>query len=182
MQKCQWHVLSVADLFERHLQFRLTPQTSKEELIEVAGRHRIDVSRAVDFDEVFFFLFLEKIEPELKNYDCLFLHSYPPSQAALARLTSEGWGDRFEFYIRGLEIANAFNELNDPKVQRVRSQEDLDKKAHHGRMPIGLDEEFFQYLEGGMPPSCGIALGLERLFMALHGYKSIEEFRLFVKK
>jgi lysyl-tRNA synthetase class 2 len=175
----EWITLSVADLFQKYLQFTLTPKTKMEELIELAMQLGVNVDKSVDFDDVFFYLFLDKIEPQLKNYDCLFLHSYPPSQAALARLTKEGWGDRFEFYIRGLEIANSFNELNDPKIQWQRTQKDLAKKQMLGRVPVGIDEEFFSSLKGGMPPSCGIALGLDRLFMALMGYKNICEFRLF---
>lgn len=177
----QWSHLSMADLFKKYLNFELKPDTTVEELVALAQKAQVDVSRAVDFDEVFFFLFLEKIEPHLKDYDCLFLHGYPPSQAALARLTPGGWGDRFEFYIRGLEIANAFNELNDPNIQRQRSQEDLEKKQIYGKAEISLDGEFFRGLEGGMPPSCGIALGLDRLFMALHNVKDIRAFRLFPK-
>ncbi len=177
----QWSQYSVSDLFERYLNFELKPSTTAAELKSLAERVHVDVSRASDFDEIFFFLFLEKIEPHLKNYDCLFLHSYPPSQAALARLTPTGWGDRFEFYIKGLEIANAFNELNDPKIQRQRSQEDLEKKQLYGKLPISMDEDFFRHLEGGMPPSCGIALGLDRLFMALNDIADIRDLRLFPK-
>lgn len=175
----QWITLSVADLFKEYLQFELRPDTKMNELTELARRHQVNVSSAVDFDDVFFYLFVEKIEPYLKNYECLFLHSYPPSQAALARLTADGWGDRFEFYIKGLEIANAFNELNNPEVQRLRSREDLEKKRLHGRKSINLDEDFFTHLDRGMPPSCGIALGLDRLFMAIKDYRDIQDFRLF---
>lgn len=177
-----WVHKSMAELFRQYLDFELHPLTTMTDLIELACSHDVDVSSATDFDDAFFFLFLEKIEPQLKNYDCLFLHSYPPSQAALARLNSEGWGDRFEFYIRGMEVANAFNELNNPRLQRLRSLEDLEKKKLHGRSPIELDEEFFVHLEGGMPPSCGIALGLERLFMGIHNIEQIECFRLFHAK
>lgn len=174
-----WVRLSVADLFQKYLDFNLRPQSSESDLIKVAQQHKVEVDESMDFDEIFFRLFLEKIEPRLHELGSLFLHSYPPSQAALARLTSDGWGDRFEVYINGIEIANAFNELNDPVIQRERSNEDLDKKLKYGKTPISLDEEFFKSLESGMPPSCGIALGLERLFMVTHEYKDINEFSLF---
>lgn len=174
-----WHEMSVADLFKAHLDFEIRPTTSMDELRSLASKVGVDVDAAEDFDDVFFFLFLEKIEPQLQNYGQLFLHSYPPSQAALSRLTAEGWGDRFEFYYNGIEIANAFNELNNPKVQRQRSLEDFAKKEKLGKSAIGWDEEFYRCLEAGMPPSCGIALGLDRLFMVLHNLSTINEFRLF---
>ncbi|RYZ77811.1 MAG: EF-P lysine aminoacylase GenX, partial [Proteobacteria bacterium] len=100
-------------------------------------------------------------------------------QAALARLTEDGWGDRFEVYWQGLEIANAFHELNDPNVQRERFAEDLLKKKKMNKELIPVDEEFLQCLEAGMPPSAGIALGLERLFMAMTGFTQIADTRLF---
>lgn len=174
-----WMSMSIAELFQKYLAFDLKPTTTMEELVALAARHQVEVSAAVDFDEVFYFLFLEKIEPRLKEFPCLFIHSYPPSQAALARLTSAGWGDRFEFYINGIEIANAFSELNNPVEQRVRAQEDLEKKKIYGKVPVPLDEDFFFHLEQGMPPASGIALGVDRLFMVLNGYSEITEFRLF---
>ncbi|MBO9668848.1 MAG: EF-P lysine aminoacylase GenX, partial [Bdellovibrio sp.] len=100
---------------------------------------------------------------------------------ALARLTEDGWGDRFEAYWKGLELANAFHELNDPKIQKLRSEEDLQKKAEAGKEMISLDQEFFECLEAGMPPSGGIALGVERLFMALTGVRKIRELSVFPK-
>lgn len=174
-----WTSLSVSELFKIILGFDLRPDSSHKELIDLAQKHQIDVSSSTDFDEAFYFIFLEKIEPQLKKWKFLFVHSYPPSQAALARLTPEGWGDRFEFYIDGIEIANAFGELNNPVEQRARSAEDIQKKIHYGKVPVSLDEDFFQHLERGLPPSSGIALGLERLFMVLFGYKGIDQFRLF---
>jgi lysyl-tRNA synthetase class 2 len=78
-----------------------------------------------------------------------------------------------------MELANAFHELNDPAIQRLRSQEDLDKKREAGKEMILLDEEFFQCLDAGLPPSGGIALGVERLFMALKGISQISDLRVF---
>lgn len=178
-QPSEWVDISVAELFQQYLKFNLRPSTTMKELMELAASHQLDAASAVDFDEVFYFLFLEKIEPRLKEYPYLFVHSYPPSQAALARLTDAGWGDRFELYINGVEIANAFCELNNPLEQRARALEDLNKKKNYRRNPVPLDEDFFLHLEKGMPPASGIALGVDRLFMVLKGYSEIKEFRLF---
>jgi lysyl-tRNA synthetase class 2 len=170
---------SLAQLFLQHCDFSLTPSTSGEELHELCQRLRIETGSAWDFDDLFFFLFLEKIEPRLGGEGPLFVENYPPSQAALARLTTEGWGDRFEFYWQGLEIANAFHELNDPVIQRQRFEQDLAKKAELGKPSVPLDLDFLESLETGLPPSAGIALGLERLFMVLMDRQDISELRLF---
>lgn len=170
---------SVAELFKIHCDFSLTPQTTKAELKALAEKLNVDVHSAESIDDFFFLIFMEKIESQLNPDEMIFVEKYPPYQAALARLTEDGWGDRFEVYWQGYELANAFHELNDPAVQRLRSQEDLDKKRELKKEPVRLDEEFFQCLDAGMPPSGGIALGVERLFMALTGISRISDLRLF---
>ena len=78
-----------------------------------------------------------------------------------------------------MELANAFHELNDPEEQALRFQEDLDKKKKLGKEIPSLDPDFMQALRSGMPPTSGIALGLERLFMAIYGIKNIKDLKVF---
>lgn len=172
-------VVTVAQLFAQHVGIELTPTTTARDLSGACARLGLVPPRDSDFDDLFFFLFLEKIESKLDPAELVFVCDYPPSQAALARLTAEGWGDRFEMYWKGLELANAFHELNDPKIQRQRANDDLEKKKKLGLREVPLDSEFFTSLESGMPPSAGIALGLERLVMALFDLKQISDVRPF---
>jgi lysyl-tRNA synthetase class 2 len=167
--------LSMADLFKKYLQFELKPNTRASELLSLAAKLNLQAGSDWDFDDIFYLLYIEKIEPRLGEFEFLILEKYPPSQAALARLTSEGWGERFEFYINGVEIANAFHELNDPQIQRLRFEEDLAKKKKYGKRNIPLDENFLLHLEQGMPPAAGIALGLERLFMICAKIRDIQQ-------
>ncbi len=173
---------SVADLFKKYCDFDLTPLTTAEELNALAARLQVDVHSAESIDDLFFLIFMEKIESRLESQDLIFVEKYPPYQAALARLTKDGWGDRFEVYWQGYELANAFHELNHPEIQRLRSIEDLDKKTRMQKEEIGLDQEFFDCLDAGMPPSGGIALGVERLFMCLFGIADIRELKIFPLK
>lgn len=173
---------SVADLFKKYCSFELTPHTTAEQLKDLANRLQVDVHSAESIDDLFFLIFMEKIESQLDGEDLIFVEKYPPYQAALARLTEDGWGDRFEVYWQGYELANAFHELNHPAIQRLRSEQDLDKKRQMHKEEIGLDQEFFDCLEAGMPPSGGIALGVERLFMCLFGIAEISELKLFPLK
>ena len=181
---------SLRDLFGEFCGFHLKPETEAHELAELAHRLGLQLGSGgeqdLSFDDLFYFLFLEKIETKLEAWGPLYVEKYPPSQAALARLTTDGWGDRFEFYWQGFEIANAFHELNDPALQRQRAQEDLAKKVEVNKLAVSLDEEFFEALEGGMPPSAGIALGLERLFLAIKYFDrqkpDLGRLRLFPKK
>lgn len=170
---------SVADLFKIHCGFDFKPSTQIPELKALADSLQVDVRSAETIDDYFFLIFMEKIESQLPADHLVFVTDYPPYQAALARLTDFGWGDRFEVYWKGLELGNAFHELNDPKIQRLRSQEDIEKKAQMKKEMIDLDEEFFQCLEAGMPPSGGIAMGVERLFMALFDIADISQVQTF---
>lgn len=178
----QLQSISMAQLWKKYLDFELRPSTSLEQLKTLALNKGLPIDSTDSWDDVFHRLFIEHIEPNLKNEGpVFFLEKYPPSQAALARLTEDGWGDRFELYIHGVEIANAFYELNDPQVQRQRSKYDQDEKRRLGKEVQELDEEFFQALESGMPPAAGIALGLERLFMVLFGYQELKQIRVFTE-
>jgi len=173
-------VRTVAELFQEHCHFTLTTTTSIEELRELAQRWKIDVASATNIDDFFFLIFNEKIESQFNPEDLVFVCKYPPYQAALSRLDEEGWGQRFEVYWRGLELGNAFHELNDPILQRHRFGEDLSKKALQGKEVPPLDSEFLESLDFGMAPAAGIAMGVERLYMALFNKKNIKSARLFV--
>lgn len=158
---------TVFELFKTYCDFDLKPETSLGELKELADRLAIDVTAATCIDDYFYLIFIDKIENKWPQ-DCLvFVEKYPPYQAALARLGGDGWAERFEVYWRGFELGNAFYELNDPVIQRQRALEDLEKKKAQGKTQINLDDNFFSALEFGLPPSSGIAMGLERLYMAL---------------
>lgn len=166
---------TVAELFLKHCQFELRPHTTMEELRELALKLEVDVQSAQTIDDFFYLIFMEKIENRWPQDRLVFVEKYPPYQAALARIGADGWAERFEVYWKGLELANAFHELNDPDLQRLRATEDVQKKVSAGKKELPLDESFFSALDFGLPPSAGIALGLERLYMALTDAKNINQ-------
>jgi len=170
---------TMAELFQKHLEFLLTPTTTKTELVQLCQSQNLNYRPDDDWNDLFYLVFLEKIEPYLNGDSPVILRDYPPSQAALARLTPEGWADRFELYWKGFELANAFHELNDPKEQHRRFLQEIDEKKRLGKKVVPIDKEFLQALAHGMPPSAGVALGLDRLFMALYGIKDIRKTRAF---
>lgn len=175
----QSRTVTIAQLFQQFFAFDLRPSTTREELADLAQKKDLRISPDDSWDDVFFRLFVDFIEPNLDSKIPLFVEKYPPSQAALARLTADGWGDRFEVYWRGFEIANAYHELNDPVIQRERTVEDLRQRKTLGRVDVPMDLEFFSALESGIPPSAGIALGLERLFLAIRNENSLSSLRFF---
>lgn len=84
--------------------------------------------------------------------------------------------DRFELYVAGMEVANAYSELNDPIEQKLRLQEEIKDEVASGRC---LDEDFIEALEYGMPPTGGLGIGIDRLCMLLLDQPSIRDVILF---
>ena len=132
------------------------------------------------YDEVFFKIFLEAVEPRLGDVQPTLLYDYPASMGALARLKPEDprWAERFELYVAGLELANAFSELVDPVEQRKRFESEGRLRAALQRPSYPLDEELLEALSR-MPPSAGIALGVDRLVMLFCDTPRIQEVLAF---
>jgi lysyl-tRNA synthetase class 2 len=166
---------TMSDLFKQYCHFEFTPTTTTEELRKLAHHLKVDVESAKSIDDYFYLIFMDKIENQWPKDRLVFVEKYPPYQAALARIGNDGWAERFEVYWRGLELGNAFHELNNPVLQRERAHEDLAKKRELGKKEIQLDEEFFAALDYGLPPAAGIAVGLERLYMALFKISEIHK-------
>ena len=127
------------------------------------------------FDE----LMVTKIEPELGNGKLTFLCDYPANRASLARLRADdpSVAERWELYIAGIELANAFGELTDAKEQRERFQAALKFRAAAGMHTYPEPVEFFAALERGLPESSGSAMGLDRLTMVMCGATDIADVR-----
>jgi lysyl-tRNA synthetase class 2 len=131
-----------------------------------------------DWEDLFFRLLLERIEPHLGRDHPTFLTHWPAAQAALARRdpADPRVALRFELFVCGLELANAFQELTDPSEQRIRFEADRARRhAINGRHDWPMDEDFLAALDHGMPPASGIALGFDRLAMIASGACKIEQ-------
>ena len=151
----RWKIFSVEEAFE-----------------EFAGWNPVE-----DFDaDRFDFDLIEKVEPMLPT-DCpVVLKDYPAELCALARLKpgNPKVAERWELYLGGIEIANAYSELTDPVEQRTRFEHWGEQRRALGKTVYPIDEEFIQCLEK-MPPASGVALGVDRLLMILTGAKTISD-------
>lgn len=171
-------ITTFQQLFQKHLNARLTPETCRAELLQWCSQYGLHTDRSDTAADLFHRLWLEKIEQELKNPTVV--RDFPPEQAALARLKTDGWADRFEFFWQGIEIANAFHEVNDPKEQVERWAGESRERDRLGRTVLSGDDDLLGKMRThGLPPTGGIALGVERLFMASRGITDIRALRLF---
>ena len=129
----------------------------------------LDEDNLWPWEDYFFLLFLNLIEPQFKRGEIVVVDEFPAPLAALSTLHPENPKvcQRFEIYLSGVELCNCFNELTDLETQRRRFQEEEKKKKELYQYSLGEPTRLYQALEKGLPPSSGIALGVERLYLGL---------------
>ena len=129
------------------------------------------------WEDLFFQLLLERVEPQLGRSHPTFLTHWPAAQAALARRdpADPRVAERFELFVCGIELANAFVELTDADEQRVRFEADRARRHAASGPDWPFDEDFLAALALGMPPSAGIAMGFDRLAMIASGARCIDQ-------
>lgn len=164
---------SIPDLFAQ-IGHPITPQSSISDYKKIAESLGLDIRSMESIDDYFFLIFTQRIEVLFNPQTVTFVKDYPPFQAAYAKLNQQGWGERFEVYWRKLELGNAFFEVTDVLEQRARFESDNQKRKLAGKPEIPLDEEFLRCLEN-YPESSGIAMGMERLFMAFYQIEDIDQ-------
>lgn len=172
--------LTVQQAVLRHTGIDLFAHPDGESLRKAALGIGVHVGSSTSFDDVFFHLFLERVERKLGFGRPTFLIEYPASMASLSRLkpSDPRVAERVELYANGVELANGFSELIDATEQRKRLIEEQQLRRSLGRPVFDLDEKFLAALPK-MPPSGGIAVGLDRVLMLLLGVEAIEEVLLF---
>ena len=157
-------------------QIELTPPWPR---ISVSDAFRkfgpISVDKALEQDR-FDDIMVTEIEPNLGQIQPVFLYDYPASRGALARLKPEDsrYAERFELYIGGLEICNAFSELIDPVEQRTRFEREQERRRESGKRVYPMPDKFLNTLKD-MPKAAGNALGIDRLVMLFSDTKQIDD-------
>ncbi len=169
-----WQRKSYGELFQEHVGVAMddvegVSQAAQQTGIETGNKHP---------DVLVHLLFEEKVEPHLTGP--VFVHDYP---AALCPLTKRKRGqpnlaERFELYIQGMELANAYTELNDPVTQEATFRQQLAGLPEEASM-AKMDEDFVRALRHGMPPAGGLGIGIDRLVMLLTNTTTIRDVILF---
>jgi lysyl-tRNA synthetase class 2 len=168
--------ISVRAALSRFAGIGLRGDESVEELRSLAARAGCNLGAAATWDDIFFQIFLDRVEPHLGRGRPTFVFDWPLPLAALARRKSDDplTVERFELYAGGLELANAFGELCDPVEQRARFVAEAELRRQRGRVVYPIDEKLLTAL-ADMPPTCGVALGFDRLVMLVTGAANIRD-------
>lgn len=167
--------LSYQALFEQHL--AIDPHTvTVDKLQGLAKHYGIFDALGVDClnkDNWLMLLMSHVIEPKLGFDAPCFIYDYPATQASLAKIRGDV-GERFEVYVKGIELANGFHELQDATEQRERFEHDLRVRAANQQFLPPMDHAFLAALERGLPACSGVALGIDRLMMLAMNERTID--------
>jgi elongation factor P--(R)-beta-lysine ligase len=172
--------LTVRAALSRFAGTTLRGDESVDSLRDLAARADCHPGTAATWDDIFFQVFLDRVEPHLGRERPTFVFDWPLPLAALARRKPDDplTVERFELYAGGLELANAFGELCDPVEQRARFVAEAGLRRQQGRAVYPIDEKLLAAL-ANMPPTCGVAMGFDRLVMLVTGAEHIREVMAF---
>lgn len=176
-----WKRLTMLESIEQLLELPAGCDLQTLEGVRKAARSlgHEDVAAMEDYGKAVYEIFDRSVESRIANP--IFITQHPTSISPLARqnLSDPRFTDRFELFVHGMELANAFSELNDPIDQEERFVEQLKAKALGDHEAMALDEDFVRALEYGLPPTAGEGIGIDRLVMLFTGAASIRDVILF---
>ncbi|MNL24778.1 Lysine--tRNA ligase [compost metagenome] len=152
---------------------------SEAEIREVCKNLNIEMDASMGRGKLIDELFSEKVEANL--IQPTYITDYPLEMTPLAKKhrSKEGLVERFELFVMGKEIANAYSELNDPIDQRERFEDQLKLAARGDDEAMAMDDDFIRALEYGMPPTSGLGIGIDRLVMLMTNQSTIQEVLFF---
>jgi lysyl-tRNA synthetase class 2 len=172
----EWPVVrsQYRELFQVHC--GVDPWTCSEPELELCARDRGIVAPPMGASEWLDLLMTEVIQPSLHGHSLTIVFDFPPEQAALSRIRDgdRQVAERFEIFLGQVELANGFQELDDAEEQRRRFERENRQRAARGEMTPPLDRLLLDAIEHGLPHCSGVALGVDRLLMALTDLNSMD--------
>lgn len=173
--------MSVSKAFDKFAGIPDHTLVDESDLVLVAKQKGYAISEDHSWEQAFNLIFLNEIEPKLDKSRPTIIYDYPVSQAALSRRKADDprFAERFELYVAGLEIGNAFSELTDATEQEARLKQELEMRKKLGKTQYQLDDQFIEALKSGMPDCAGIAIGVDRLVMLFADVTDISDTLLF---
>jgi lysyl-tRNA synthetase, class II len=170
--------LSMFEAIEKYSNFNPEGKT-EDELRAFCRQNHIEVDNTMGWAKLIDEIFGATAEKHLIQPTFIMDHPVEMSPLTKKHRSKAGLVERFELFVNGKEVANAYSELNDPIEQRERFEDQLRLAARGDEEAMALDEDFLRALEYGMPPTAGIGFGIDRLTMLFTGQSSIQEVLFF---
>ena len=179
-----WDRITVIEAYKRYAHIDLVKALDRNALAPIAKKKGYHVTNNDTWEELFDQIFLNEIEPNLGRGKPTIIYDYPTTLAALARKkeSDPSFAERFEFYIEGLELGDAYSELTDWKEQLARFKEEDMLKKRLGKIQHPIDMDFIEALRVGLPRASGIAVGVDRLIMLFANVDDIADTLFFPAK
>ena len=178
---CAWDRMSMKEVWQKYVGVNLDEYLDSKKIKVLAESKGYAVEDNEEYENIFYKIFLNDIEPHLGLERPIFVYDYPASMCSLSKLCERDnrYAERFELYVGGLEIANAFGELTSAKEQRKRLEKDRALRAKLGKEVWPVDSDFISAL-GALPAiaqraTAGVALGVDRMVLLFTGAKDINE-------
>jgi len=172
-----WDRKTMRAVWQEYARVDLNDHLEAPAMRDLARERGYAVTDDEPYDDVFYKIFLTEIEPRLGTERPVFVYEYPVCMASLSRKCAHDprYAERFELYIGGLELANAFGELTSAEEQARRLEADKLKREQGGKEVYAVDPDFIAALSSGIPETGGIALGVDRMVMLFTGAEDINE-------
>ncbi len=177
-----WLRLSIAQAFQQYANINLESLLEETKLRVIHRNKGYQQDDQTTWEQMFYQILFNEIEPALQELKKpVILYDYPVSQASLSqkKASDPRLAQRFEVLLAGLELGNAFTELNDWQEQETRLKKDLEERKQLGKIEFPMDQDFILALKEGVPPAAGIAVGVDRLIMLLADVPSISDTLFF---
>lgn len=174
-----WRRVQMIDLVTEATSVKVHPSQPREELVALANKHNVKVEPHHGPGKIIEQLFEALCEDQLRVPT--FVTGHPVEISPLARVDRNDpyLTERFELFVGGRELANAYSEINDPVEQRQRFDDEQASKEAGNAEAGTVDEDYLRALEYGMPPTGGLGIGMDRLVMLIGGAQSIRDVILF---
>lgn len=179
-----WDRLSVVEAFKKYANMNLAQTLDRESIVPIAQKKGYKVTQRDTWEELFHQIFLNEVEPHLGRGKATILYDYPVKLAALSKKKKSDprFAERFEFYIEGLELGDAYSELTDWKEQLNRFRQEDEERRKLGKVEHPIDMDFIEALKLGLPVTGGIAVGVDRLIMLFADVADIADTLFFPAK
>jgi len=175
MTETPWLRISCKEAFEKYARVNLDDFTDIVHASKICIQKGYGTKNAT-WEQLYHQIFLNEVEPELLKIPAFFLYDYPARLAELSQIKKDDskYAERFEWYLNGLEIGNGYSELTDWREQEGRLMSEMEDRKIEKMKTFDYDHGLVDALKKGLPKTAGIAVGVDRLVMALTGEKDIQ--------